>query len=103
MVSGFLTPGSRLRVPDHVQDSTLLQDPLWVKVDGKLVRDAMWFLEYAKDNYWTSEGMVGHVMGLSSTQSSTANSILLSAAGDLIRSIPENTASTYFWSWRGCP
>ena len=94
MVSGFLTPGDRLRVPDHVQDGTLLRGPLWVMVDGKLVRDAMWLLEYAKDNYWTSERMVGHATGLSSTQSSTANSILLSTAGELIRSIPENIAST---------
>ena len=31
MVSGFLTPGGRLRVPDHIPDSELLQDPQWVR------------------------------------------------------------------------
>ena len=48
MVSGFLTPGGRLQVPDHIPDSELLQDPQWVKVDGKPVRDAMWLLEHGK-------------------------------------------------------
>ena len=62
MVSGFLTPGGRLRVPDNIPDSTLLQDPLWVMVDGKPVRDAMWLFEYGKDNYWTGDKMVEHVV-----------------------------------------
>ena len=62
MVSGFLTPGGRLRVPDHIPDSELLQDPQWVKVDGKPVRDAMWLLEHGKDNYWTGDKMVEHAI-----------------------------------------
>ena len=62
MVSGFLTPGGRLQVPDHIPDSELLQDPQWVKVDGKPVRDAMWLLEYGKDNYWTGDKMVEHAI-----------------------------------------
>jgi hypothetical protein len=62
MVSGFLTPGGRLRVPDHIPDSELLQDPMWVKVDDKPVRDAMWLLEYGKDNYWTGDKMVEHAV-----------------------------------------
>ena len=51
MFSGFLTPGGILRVPDHIPDSKLLQDPLCVKVDGKPVHDAMWLLVYCKDSY----------------------------------------------------
>ena len=62
MVSGFHTPGGRLRVPDHIPDSELLQGPLWVKVDDKPVRDAMWLLEYGKDNYWTGDKMVEHAV-----------------------------------------
>lgn len=51
MVSGFLTPGGRLRVPDTIPDSELLKDSMWVLVDDKPIRDAMWLLEYGKDNY----------------------------------------------------
>ena len=31
---------------------------MWVKVDGRPVRDSTWLHEYGKDNYWTSEKMV---------------------------------------------
>ena len=62
MVSGFLTPGGRLRVPDHILDSELLQDPKWVKVDSKPVRDVMWLLKYGKNNYWTGNKMVEHAV-----------------------------------------
>ena len=58
IVSGFFMPGGRLRVPDQIPDSELLQDPLLVKVDGKSVRDAMRLLEHGKDNYWTGGEMV---------------------------------------------
>ena len=58
MVSGFLIPGGRLRVPD----SGLLQDPLWVRADGKPVRDAVWLLEHGKDNYWTGDKMAEHAV-----------------------------------------
>jgi hypothetical protein len=62
MVSGFLTPGGRLRVPDTIPDSELLKDPMWVLVDDKPIRDAMWLLEYGKDNYWTGDKMIWHTM-----------------------------------------
>ena len=31
---------------------------MWVKVDGRPVRDSMWLHKYGKDNYWTGEKMV---------------------------------------------
>lgn len=62
MVSGFLTPGGRLRVPDHIPDSELLKDPMWVLVNDVPVRDAMWLFEYGKDNYWTGDKMVEHAV-----------------------------------------
>ena len=63
MVSGFLTPGGILRVPDHVSDTELLTDPMWLRDDnGKPVRKAIEYLEYGKDNYWTGEKMVEHTM-----------------------------------------
>ena len=56
MVSGFLTPGGILRVPDHVPDADLLTNPKWPRDDkGKPVREAVEYLEYGKDNYWTGE------------------------------------------------
>lgn len=61
MVSGFLTPGGILRVPDHVPDAELLTNPTWPRDDkGKPVREAIEYLEYGKDNYWTGEKMVEH-------------------------------------------
>ena len=66
MVSGFLTPGGRLRVPDSISDHELERNPMWVMhPDGKgPVRDSMWLHEYGKDNYWNGEKMVwpGHAL-----------------------------------------
>ena len=64
MVSGFLTPGGVLRVPDNIPDSELLANPMWpLHPTSKLrcpkpVREALEYLEYGKSNYWTSEKMV---------------------------------------------
>jgi hypothetical protein len=59
MVSGFLTPGGILRVPDSVSDEELLANPMWRKdKDGKPVREAIEYLEYGKNNYWTGDKMV---------------------------------------------
>jgi hypothetical protein len=62
MVSEFLTPGGRLCVPDNVSNAQLLEDLMWPMRDGQLVRDAMEYLEYGKDNYWTGDKMVEHTM-----------------------------------------
>jgi hypothetical protein len=63
MVSGFLTPGGILRVPDHVPDAELLTNPTWPQDDkGKPIREAIEYLEYGKDNYWTGEKMVEHTV-----------------------------------------
>lgn len=64
MVSGFLTPGGRLCVPDNIPDSELLKDPMWVIVDGHPVCDTMWLFEYGKDNYWTGDMMVEHTINI---------------------------------------
>ena len=60
MVSGFLTPGGRLRVPDSILNHELERNPMWVKrPDGNgPMRDSMWLHEYGKDNYWNGEKMV---------------------------------------------
>ena len=62
MVSGFLTPGGQLQVPGTVTDAMLLDKelhPHWPQQeDGIPIRNAMMFLEYRKDNYWTREKMV---------------------------------------------
>jgi len=61
MVSGFLTPGGILTVPTAIPDSQLLADPSWPRLeDGRPVREAIQYLEYGKDNYWTGEKMVEH-------------------------------------------
>jgi hypothetical protein len=62
MVSGFLTPGGRLRVPEHISNEELLRDPMWVSVDGDPVREAMSCFEFGKDKWWTSERMVDHTL-----------------------------------------
>lgn len=63
MVSGFLTPGGRLKVPDEITDSELLSNVMWHKDEaGKPIRDAMMFFEYGKDNYWTGDKMVEHTI-----------------------------------------
>jgi len=59
MVSAFLTPGGILRVPESITDCELLQDQTWpLDKDEKPVREALEFLEYGKDNYWTGDKMV---------------------------------------------
>ena len=61
MMSGFLTPGGILKVPAHISDAQLLADPTWVlNNEGVPVRQAIKYLEYAKDNYWTGEKMMEH-------------------------------------------
>ena len=55
MVSGFLTPGGKLEVPKSVCDEELERNPMWVKVDGRPVRNSMWLHEYGKT---TTEKMV---------------------------------------------
>lgn len=56
MTSGFLTPGGTSKVPDAISDSELLKDHMWpVSSDGNSIRDATEFLDYGKDNYWTSQ------------------------------------------------
>ena len=63
MVSGFLTPGGILSVPDNVPDAELLTNPTWPQDDkGKPYREALEYLEYGKDNYWTGEKMVEQTM-----------------------------------------
>ena len=57
----FLTPGGILTVPAHVPDAQLLADSTWLRDDeGVPVRQAIKYLEYGKDNYWTGEKMVEH-------------------------------------------
>lgn len=58
MVSGFLTPGGRLRVPTTISNDELLKNPSWPIENGLPVRDCMQCLEYGKDNYWTEDKMV---------------------------------------------
>ena len=61
MVSGFLTPGGILEVPSHVSNAQLLEDPTWLRNDeGVPIRQALQYLEYGRDNYWTGEKMVEH-------------------------------------------
>ena len=61
MVSAFLTPGGILKVPIHVSNGQLLADPTWPRNDkGEPVREAVEYLGYGKDNYWTGEKMVNH-------------------------------------------
>jgi len=62
MVSGFLTPGGRLRVPDSIPDSEPLKEPNWPpEPDLTPMRDAMQLLEFGKDNYWTRDKIVDHM------------------------------------------
>jgi len=62
MVSGFLTPGGRLKVLDNIINEELLRNPMWGTVNGLSVCDAFWLQEYAKDNYWNGEKMVWHTV-----------------------------------------
>lgn len=58
MVSLFLTPGGILSVPEQFSDLELMMDPGHPKLDGKPLRQAIKYLEYGKDNYWTGDMMV---------------------------------------------
>ena len=64
MVSGFLTPEGRLKVPDSIPDCELKRNLMWVlRPDGEgPVRGSMWLHEYGKDNYWNGEKMVWHTL-----------------------------------------
>ena len=65
MVSAFLTPGGILKIPDSIPDEEILaRHPDWQKTaDGKtLVREAVRYLEFGKDNYWTGDKMVEHAI-----------------------------------------
>ena len=68
MVSGFLTPGGRLQVPEHITDDMLCNSelyPQWPRMeDGRPQRGAMVYLEYGKDNYWTGEKMIDHAIAV---------------------------------------
>ena len=58
MVSEFLTPVGRLRVPDSVPDYQLLQDKDWpLDENQKPRRYCTELLEYGKDNYWDGDKM----------------------------------------------
>ena len=45
MALGPLTPGGKLEVPKSICDAELELDPMWVRVDGRPVRDSMWLHE----------------------------------------------------------
>jgi hypothetical protein len=53
MVSGFLTPGGPLKVPDSILDEEPLQNPMWSRhpSTGQLDREVFEFLEYSKDKF----------------------------------------------------
>lgn len=54
MLSGFLTPISTLRVPDHISDSYLHQHGIQ--------REAMETIEFGGDSWWTSDKLVTQVI-----------------------------------------
>jgi hypothetical protein len=60
MVSGFLTRGGPLKIPDNILDEELLKNPMWPHhpSTGQPIREAFEFLEYGKDNYWNGESIV---------------------------------------------
>lgn len=63
MVSAFCTAGGFLRVPDHVTDAELAAKNNWPRYgNGSLVREAIHYLEYGKDNYWDGDKMIDHVL-----------------------------------------
>ena len=55
MVSDFIHPGGRLRVPDQLSNADL-------EALGLSSHFATEYLEYGKDNYWTSEKMIRQVL-----------------------------------------
>ena len=65
MVSEFLTPVGRLRVPDSVPDYQLLQDKDWpLDENQKPRRYCTELLEYGKDNYWDGDKMTDQTVNL---------------------------------------
>lgn len=62
MVSAFCTPGGILRIPDGVSNAELQLNPTWPMKSGVPVREAVEYLEYGKDNYWTGEKLVKQVV-----------------------------------------
>jgi hypothetical protein len=59
MVSGFLIPGGILRVPNEISDQVLCSDGQWPRDStGNCIREAIEYLEYGKDNYWTGDKTV---------------------------------------------
>lgn len=63
MVSGFLTPGGLLSIPESISDAELLRNEVdWPLLNGKPVRDGLQLLEYGKDNYWNGDKMVDHAV-----------------------------------------
>ncbi len=58
MVSGFLSPGGIWRVSDHISDEELFNNSSWPRNnEEKPIREAIEYLDYGKDNYWTGEKM----------------------------------------------
>lgn len=65
MVSGYLTPGGILRVPENISDSELLEDSEWPRQpNGQPIREAMEYLEFGKDHYWTGDKMVDQAINV---------------------------------------
>ena len=64
MVSAFFTPGGILAIPSSVSVRQIFaMYPDWRRnADGSLVREAIVYLEYGKDNYWTGEKMIAHAL-----------------------------------------
>ena len=65
MVSEFLTPIGRLRVPDSVPNHKLLQDKDWpLDKNQNPRRYCTELLEYGKDNYWDRDKMKDQTVNL---------------------------------------
>ncbi len=61
MVSAYFISSDILRVPDQISDEELLNNSSWPKNrEGKPVQEAIKYLEYGKDSYWTREKMLKH-------------------------------------------
>lgn len=67
MVSEFLTPVGRLRIPDSVPDHQLFPDKDWpLDENQKPRRYCTELLEYGKDNYWDGDKMTDQTINLAS-------------------------------------
>lgn len=65
MVSEFLTPIGRLKIPDTVPDAYLLHDSNWpLDENQKPRRCCTELLEYGKDNYWDGDKMTDQTVNL---------------------------------------